>query len=48
LVAATLVAGATGSGLLRVAVFAAAAALVSAVTIAVAKESSTRDLSAAD
>ena len=42
-----LVAGATGNGLLRVAVFAAAAALVSAVTIAVAKESSTRNLTAA-
>jgi MFS family permease len=48
LISATLVAGATGNGLLRVAVFAAAAALVSAVTIAVAKESSTRDLTAAD
>ena len=47
LISATLVAGATGNGLLRVAVFAAAAALVSAVTIAVAKESSTRDLTAA-
>jgi MFS family permease len=47
LISATLVAGATGNGLLRVAVFAAAAALVSAVTIAVAEESSTRDLTAA-
>src|SRR6478735_2626387 len=45
LIAATLVAGTTaGNGLLRVAIFAAAAALISAITIAVAKESSTRKL----
>ena len=45
LIAATLVAGTTaGNGLLRVALFAAAAALISAVTIAVAKESSKRNL----
>jgi MHS family shikimate/dehydroshikimate transporter-like MFS transporter len=48
LIAATLVAGTTaGNGLLRVAVFAAAAALISAVTIAIAKESSKRTLGAA-
>ncbi len=48
LIAATLVAGTTaGNGLLRVALFAAAAALISAVTIAIAKESSKRDLIAA-
>jgi MFS family permease len=47
LIAATLVAGTTaGNGLFRVALFAAAAALISAVTIAVAKESSTRQLAA--
>src|SRR5580765_6277249 len=41
LIAATLVAGTTaGNGLFRVALFAAAAALVSAITIAIAKESS--------
>ena len=41
LISATLVAGTTaGNGLLRVALFAAAAALISAVTIAVAEESS--------
>ena len=45
LIAATLVAGTTtGNGLLRVAVFAATAALISAITIALAKESSTRTL----
>jgi hypothetical protein len=45
LISATLVAGTTsGNGLLRVALFAAAAALISAVTIAVARESSRRDL----
>ncbi len=45
LIAATLVAGtSSGNGLLRVALFAAAAALVSALTVAVAKESSRRDL----
>jgi MFS transporter, MHS family, shikimate and dehydroshikimate transport protein len=45
LISAALVAGATaGNGLLRVALFAAAAALISAVTIAVARESSRRDL----
>ena len=45
LIAATLVAGTTaGNGLLRVALFAAAAALISAITIAVAKESSRRTL----
>ena len=48
LIAATLVAGTTaGNGLLRVALFAAAAALISAITIAVAKESSTRKLTTA-
>ena len=48
LIAATLVAGtATGNGLFRVALFAAAAALISAVTIAVAKESRGRTLTAA-
>jgi MHS family shikimate/dehydroshikimate transporter-like MFS transporter len=48
LIAATLVAGTTaGNGLLRVALFAAAAALISAITIAIAKESSTRNLAAA-
>ncbi len=47
LIAATLVAGTTtGNGLLRVALFAAGAALISAVTIAIAKESSTRRLTA--
>src|SRR6478752_7535530 len=47
LIAATLVAGTTaGNGLLRVALFAAAAALISAITIAVAKESSKRNLAA--
>ncbi|WP_395729388.1 MFS transporter [Nakamurella sp.] len=45
LIAATLVAGTTtGNGLLRVAVFAATAALISAITIALAKESSRRTL----
>ena len=45
LIAATLVAGTTtGNGLLRVALFAAAAALISAVTVAIAKESRERDL----
>ena len=45
LIAATLVAGTSaGTGLLRVALFAAAATLISAVTIAVAKESSRRNL----
>ena len=45
LIAATLVAGTTaGNGLLRVALFAAAAALISAVTITIAKESSKRNL----
>lgn len=49
LIAATLVAGTTaGNGLLRVATFAAAAALVSAVTIAIAKESSRRNLATVD
>jgi len=48
LIAATLVAGTTaGNGLFRVALFAAAAALVSAITIAIAKESSSRTLVAA-
>ena len=48
LIAATLVAGTTaGHGLLRVAFFAAAAALISAITIAIAKESSKRKLAAA-
>ena len=48
LIAATLVAGTTaGNGLLRVALFAAAAALISAITIAIAKESSKRTLVAA-
>ncbi len=48
LIAATLVAGTTaGNGLLRVALFAAAAALISAITIAIAKESSKRNLAAA-
>ena len=48
LIAATLVAGTTaGNGLLRVALFAAAAALISAITIAIAKESSKRNLIAA-
>jgi hypothetical protein len=47
LLAATLVAGiTTGNGLLRVALFAAIAALISAVTIAIAKESSERNLTA--
>jgi MFS transporter, MHS family, shikimate and dehydroshikimate transport protein len=47
LIAATLVAGTTaGNGLLRVALFAAGAALVSALTIAIAKESSGRNLTA--
>ena len=45
LIAATLVAGAAdGDGLLRVALFAAVAALISAITIAVAKESRERTL----
>jgi MFS family permease len=45
LIAATLVAGTTtGNGLFRVALFAAAAALISAITIAIAKESSKRNL----
>ena len=45
LIAATLVAGTTaGNGLFRVALFAAAAALISAITIGIAKESSKRDL----
>jgi len=45
LIAATLVAGTTaGHGLLRVAFFAAAAALISAITIAIAKESSKQTL----
>src|SRR6478609_7325968 len=45
LIAATLVAGTTaGNGLLRVAIFAAAAALISAITITIAKESSKRNL----
>jgi len=45
LLAATLVAGtATGNGMLRVALFAATAALISTVTIAIAKESSKRNL----
>ena len=45
LLAATLVAGTTaGNGLLRVALFAATAALISAITIAIAKESSKRNL----
>ena len=48
LIAATLVAGTTaGNGLLRVALFAAAAALISAITISIAKESSKRNLVAA-
>ena len=48
LIAATLVAGTTaGNGLFRVALFAAAAALISAITIAIAKESSRRNLVAA-
>jgi MHS family shikimate/dehydroshikimate transporter-like MFS transporter len=48
LISAALVAGTTaGNGLLRVAFFAAAAALISAVTIAVARESSRRNLSTA-
>jgi len=47
LIAATLVAGTTaGHGLLRVAFFAAAAAVISAITIAIAKESSKRKLAA--
>lgn len=47
LISAALVAGATaGNGLLRVATFAAAAALISAVTIALAKEPGTRSLAA--
>jgi MFS transporter, MHS family, shikimate and dehydroshikimate transport protein len=45
LIAAILVAGTTaGNGLLRIAFFAAAAALISAITITIAKESSKRDL----
>ena len=48
LIAATLVAGTTaGNGLLRVALFAAGAALISALTVAIAKESSRRNLIAA-
>jgi len=49
LIAATLVAGTTaGTGLFRVALFAATAALVSAITIVIAKESSRRNLVAAN
>jgi MHS family shikimate/dehydroshikimate transporter-like MFS transporter len=49
LIAATLVAGTTaGNGLFRVALFAAAAALISAITIGIAKESSRRNLVAAN
>ena len=45
LIAATLVAGTTaGNGLVRVALFAAGAALISAATVAIAKESSRRNL----
>ena len=44
LISAALVAGAAGNGLLRVAVFAATAAVISAVTIAIAEESHGRDL----
>jgi MFS family permease len=44
LISAALVAGATGNGLLRVAIFAAAAAFISAITIAVATESSRQNL----
>jgi len=44
LISAALVAGAAGNGLLRVAVFAATAAVISAVTIAIAEESRRRDL----
>ena len=45
LTAATLLAGTTpGNGLFRVALFAAAAALISAITVAIAKESSGRNL----
>ena len=48
LIAATLVAGTTtGTGLFRVALFAAAAALISAITIAIARESSRRTLATA-
>jgi len=44
LISAALVAGAAGNGLLRVAVFAATAAVISAITIAIAKESRSRTL----
>ena len=45
LIAATLVAGTTaGNGLFRVALFAAATALISAITVFIAKESSKRNL----
>lgn len=44
LISAALVATTTGNGLLRVAVFAAAAAVISALTLAVATESRQRDL----
>ena len=44
LISAALVVGAAGNGLLRVAVFAATAAVISAVTIAIAEESHGRDL----
>jgi MFS family permease len=44
LISAALVATTTGNGLLRVALFAAAAALISAITVAVAKESRKRTL----
>ena len=48
LIAATLVAGTTaGNGLFRVALFAAATALISAITVFIAKESSKRNLVAA-
>ena len=47
LIAATLLAGTTrGNGLLRVALFAAGAALIGAGTVAIAKESSKRNLAA--
>jgi len=44
LISAALVVGAAGNGLLRVAVFAATAAVISAITIAIAKESRSRTL----
>ena len=44
LISAALVVGAAGNGLLRVAVFAAMAAVISAITIAIAKESRSRTL----